>query len=103
MRKRIHSASAAFLFLVSIVTVTSAFDFPNRSRNLSTQSATVKAASSAQHPTTLTLADRVAYQRGIDEGYWRHRLWPKERPEHKPSPDEVLSQAQSGGDVERGL
>ena len=37
----------------------------------------------------LTLADRVAYQRAIEEVYWRHRIWPKERPDPKPSLDEV--------------
>src|SRR5437763_6183400 len=43
---------------------------------------------------TLTFADRVAYQRAIEEVYWRHRIWPKERPEPKPSLDSVMSQAQ---------
>src|SRR5205823_10998772 len=43
---------------------------------------------------TLTFADRVAYQRAIEEVYWRHRIWPKERPEPKPSLDSVTSQAQ---------
>src|SRR6266403_4578135 len=42
----------------------------------------------------LTLAERVAYQRAIEEVYWRHRIWPKERPEAKPSLDAVMSQAQ---------
>ena len=43
---------------------------------------------------TLTFAERVAYQRGIEEVYWRHRIWPKERPDPKPSLDAVMSQAQ---------
>jgi len=42
----------------------------------------------------LTFADRVAYQRAIEEVYWRHRIWPKERPDPKPSLDAVMSQAQ---------
>src|SRR6476660_3752306 len=42
---------------------------------------------------TLTFADRVAYQRAIEEVYWRHRIWPKERPDPKPSLDVVMSQA----------
>jgi hypothetical protein len=41
----------------------------------------------------LSFQDRVAYQRAIEEVYWRHRIWPKERPEHKPSLDAVMSQA----------
>jgi N-acetylneuraminic acid mutarotase len=43
---------------------------------------------------TLTFAQRVAYQRAIEEVYWRHRIWPKENPDPKPSPDAVMSQAQ---------
>src|SRR5438309_11756909 len=49
---------------------------------------------------TLTFAERVAYQRAIEEVYWRHRIWPKERPDPKPSLDEVMSQAQIEGKVE---
>ena len=45
---------------------------------------------------TLTFADRVAYQRAIEEVYWRHRIWPKERPDPKPSLDAVMSQAAAG-------
>jgi hypothetical protein len=43
---------------------------------------------------TLTFAERVAYQRAIEDVYWRHRIWPKERPDPKPSLAAVMSQAQ---------
>ena len=43
---------------------------------------------------TLTFADRVAYQRAVEEVYWQHRIWPKENPRPKPSLDEVMSQEQ---------
>src|SRR5206468_10468119 len=43
---------------------------------------------------TLTFAERVAYQRAIEEVYWRHRIWPSERPDPKLSLDAVMSQAQ---------
>jgi N-acetylneuraminic acid mutarotase len=43
---------------------------------------------------TLTIEERVAYQRTIEEIYWRHRIWPKERKDPKPSLDAVMSQAQ---------
>ena len=36
---------------------------------------------------------RVAYQRLIEEVYWRHRIWPKNRPDPKPSLDAVMSEA----------
>jgi len=42
----------------------------------------------------LTFADRVAYQRVIEEVYWHHRIWPKGNPNPKPSLDAVISQAQ---------
>ena len=43
---------------------------------------------------TLTFEERVSYQRAIEEVYWRHRIWPKERPDPKPSLDAVMSQTQ---------
>src|SRR5919106_7003028 len=43
---------------------------------------------------TLTFPERVAYQRAIEDVYWRHRIWPKERPDPKPPLDAVMSQAQ---------
>jgi N-acetylneuraminic acid mutarotase len=43
---------------------------------------------------TLTFEERVSYQRAIEEVYWRHRIWPKDRPDPKPSLDAVMSQAQ---------
>ncbi len=46
----------------------------------------------ASHP-TLTFAERVAYQQAIEEVYWRHRIWPKEHPDPKPSLDAVMSHA----------
>jgi hypothetical protein len=43
---------------------------------------------------TLTFEERVSYQRAIEDVYWRHRIWPKERKDPKPSPDAVMTQAQ---------
>jgi hypothetical protein len=43
---------------------------------------------------TLAFAERVAYQHAIEDVYWRHRIWPKERPDPKPPLDAVMSQAQ---------
>ena len=43
---------------------------------------------------TLRFAERVAYQRAIEDVYWRHRIWPKDNPDPKPSLDAVMSQAQ---------
>src|SRR6266496_3257834 len=46
---------------------------------------------------TLSFAERVSYQRAIEDVYWRHRIWPRsrgERPDPKPSLDKVMTQAQ---------
>jgi N-acetylneuraminic acid mutarotase len=43
---------------------------------------------------TLTLTERVAYQRAIEEVCWRHRIWPKENPGPKPSLDAIISRRQ---------
>jgi hypothetical protein len=43
---------------------------------------------------TLTFADRVAYQRAIEEVYWRDRIWPKDHLNPKPLLSEVMSAQQ---------
>jgi N-acetylneuraminic acid mutarotase len=48
-------------------------------------------------PRILSFAERVAYQRAIEDVYWRHRIWPRnrgERPDAKPSLDAVMSSGQ---------
>ena len=40
---------------------------------------------------TLAFADRVAYQRAIEEVYWRHRIWPAANAGPKPPLDRVMS------------
>jgi hypothetical protein len=98
---RIRNVSAALLFLGCLVTLTSAFNLPNRSPDLSSRLVSLStAAKPAQQRTALTLADRVAYQRAIEEVYWRHRIWPKERPDLKPSLDEVMPRSQLEKKVE---
>ena len=42
---------------------------------------------------SLTFAERVTYQRAIEEVYWRHRIWPKENPGPKPALNAVISRA----------
>jgi hypothetical protein len=43
---------------------------------------------------TLTFKERVAHQRSIEEVYSRHRIWPQQHPDRKPSLDAVMSQVQ---------
>ncbi len=52
---------------------------------------------------TLTFVERVVYQRAIEEVYWQHRIWPKERHDFKPPLDAVMSQAQLEKKVENYL
>ena len=61
-----------------------------------------EAPAKASHPAGagLAFADRVAYQRAIEEVYWRHRIWPKENSKPKPSLDEVMPAQQIERKVE---
>jgi N-acetylneuraminic acid mutarotase len=54
------------------------------------------------HPAVagLTFAERVTFQRAIEEVYWRDRIWPKENPEPKPPLDAAMSQRQLEKKVE---
>jgi N-acetylneuraminic acid mutarotase len=98
---RIRNASAALLSLVCVVTLTSAFNLPNRSSDLSPRLAFLRtAAKPAQQRKVLTLADRVAYQRAIEEVYWGHRIWPKANANPKPPLDKVMPRAQIEKKVE---
>src|SRR5207249_1301234 len=47
-----------------------------------------------QPPSVLTFAERVSYQRTIEEVYWRHRICPKEYLDPKPSLDALMTEAQ---------
>src|SRR5205823_6480713 len=83
------------LFLICVVTLTSAFNLPNKSPDTSSQlgSSSSMAAKPAKRA-TLSFADRVAYQQAIEEVYWRHRVWPNENPDPKPSLEGVMPSAQ---------
>src|SRR5438270_9612419 len=49
---------------------------------------------------TLTFAERVTFQRAMEEVYWQHRIWPEANPGPKPSLDKVMSQAEIEKKVE---
>src|SRR5437660_1920139 len=90
----LRSSAAAVFFLFAFVALSSAFN-SNRVSNVSAGSAPAgKALSASNQARTLTFADCVAYQRAIEDVYWRHRIWPKENSKPKPSLDAVMSQAQ---------
>src|SRR5712691_9356425 len=61
---------------------------------------------SKQTQRTLSFADRVAYQRAIEEVYWQHRIWPRNGGANagpKPPLDKVMSRAQIEQKVEEYL
>ena len=80
----IRSAAYAVFFSVAVIALSLAFYSPVYSRTAKTFS----------QPRAFTLAERVTYQRAIEDVYWRHRIWPKENPDPKPSLDAVMSQTQ---------
>lgn len=49
---------------------------------------------------SLTLDERVAAQRAIEEVYWRHRIWPAENSTPKPSFDSMMPTAALRAKVE---
>src|SRR6516165_400177 len=100
----IRRAAVVVLFWFAIVAFTLAVNSPNRWPGLSRRSAVLDNVGKAVPQTrTLTFTDRVAYQRAIEEVYWRHRIWPKENLNPKPSLDAVMSQAQIEKKVEHYL
>jgi Tol biopolymer transport system component len=54
---------------------------------------TSKSANLSQ-PGQISFAERVTFQRAIEEVYWRHRIWPRENTDTKPSLAEVMPRAQ---------
>jgi len=48
----------------------------------------------------LTFEERVAYQYAIEEVHWRHRIWPKDNPDPKPSLGMVVSKREIEKKVE---
>jgi hypothetical protein len=88
MKKKLTSQSAFFSLRVFLTLVCSASILSG------TLLAYFRSDTSKASERTVTFAERVAYQRAIEEVYWHHRIWPRERPDPKPSLDAVISQAQ---------
>src|SRR5437870_9833383 len=104
MKKQINPSIKAQIlrsaFILLLLVAVSAIPFAlaqSRSRGTAKRSV---AASAIRADRTLTFADRVAYQRAIEEVYWQHRIWPKANAGPKPPLDKVMSQAQIEEKVE---
>jgi N-acetylneuraminic acid mutarotase len=94
----IRSLACAVFLSVAVIAAASAFNWPNKwhTSALATGGYGSTAISPSQ-PRALSFAERVAFQRAIEDVYWRHRIWPRNRgenPHPKPSFDAVMSQAQ---------
>src|SRR5215831_15584373 len=91
----IRSTAYAVLLSLAFIALSLAVNSPNGWHKPA--QATVSYNNTAKIPLqarALTFAERVVFQRAIEEVYWRHRIWPKENPDPKPSLDAVMSQAQ---------
>ncbi|PYL62668.1 MAG: hypothetical protein DMF24_03200, partial [Verrucomicrobia bacterium] len=82
----------------AVVALSWTFNSPNRSAK-----SPFASPGRTNQPRTLAFTDRVAYQRAIEEVYWRHRTWSAENGAEKPSLDKVMSQAQIEKKVENYL
>jgi len=80
----VRSAAYAALLSCLIVGFTSGFNLPNRWSALSRSVLPGSMTKPATHTKMLTFANRVAYQRAIEEVYWRHRDWPATDGSAKP-------------------
>src|SRR6266513_2612408 len=96
----ISSAVYAVCFSVIFVAFSSAFQWPNEWYKPGPLSGYDSTAKNQTQPQAFSFAERVAYQQIIEDVYWRHRIWPKENPNPKPSLDAVMSQAQLESKVE---
>ena len=91
----IRSGAYAVFLSVAFIAVSWAFNSPNIwHKSAGTAGAYETTAKTPSQPRALSFAERVMYQRAIEDVYWRHRIWPNENPDPKPSLDTVMSQAQ---------
>src|SRR6266403_1031662 len=102
----LRGAAAMLLFLCMVVALSSAINLPNNPAKVPApqnnsalglkghEGDASMAASAIRKDRTLTFADRVAYQRALEEVYWRHRIWPKANAVPKPPLDKMMSQAE---------
>src|SRR5438067_554975 len=107
MKKQINPSIKAQIlrsaFYLLLLVAVSAIPFAlaqSRSRGTAKRSV---AASAIRADRTLTFADRVAYQRAIEEVYWQHRIWARNggaNPGSKPPLDKVMLPAQIEKKVE---
>ena len=87
----LRGSTTALLFLSVIVAICSAINLPEQPPKARPPRSDAVSGVNGHESATLSFAERVAYQRAIEDVYWRHRIWPKERPDPKPSIDALMS------------
>ncbi|MFZ1219325.1 MAG: hypothetical protein WAO00_08525 [Chthoniobacterales bacterium] len=86
----LHLFALVFCIFGEATTVQAQVNSPNGGQGARLFAKLPSNPASTPFPREISLADRIAYQRAIEEVYWRHRIWPRERPDTKPSLDEVV-------------
>src|SRR5438874_7104710 len=89
----LRASTTALLFSCVIVALCSAINLPEQPPKARPPRGNAVFGANGHQSATLSFAERVAYQQAIEDVYWRHRIWPKERPDPKPSLDALMSQA----------
>jgi hypothetical protein len=89
----LRGSTTALLVSCVIVALCSAINLPEQPPKARPPRGNAAFGANGHESGTLSFAERVAYQRAIEDVYWRHRIWPKERPDPKPSLEAMMSQA----------
>src|ERR1043166_4445248 len=95
----LRGSTAALLLSWVIVALCSAIHLPEQPHTTVAPQHNAAFGANAHNIQVLSYPDRVAYQSAIEDVYWRHRIWPKERPDPKPTLDAMMSQAQLENEV----
>ena len=90
----VRGSTTALLFSCVIVALCSAINLREQPPKARPPLGNTVFGANGHESGTLSFAERVAYERAIEDVYWRHRIWPKERSDSKPPLDAVMSQVQ---------
>ncbi len=92
----IRSGAWAVFLSAAFIAASSPSNSPNKwQRSAGATGAYDTTANTPSQPRAFSFAERVAFQRAIEDVYWRHRIWPKENPDPKPELDTVTRQSGS--------
>src|SRR5262245_21591832 len=90
----LRGSATALLFSCVVVALCSAINLPEEPPRARPARGNAVFGANGHESRTLSFAKRVAYQRTIEEVYWRHRIWPATNADSKPPLEKVMSQAQ---------